>query len=68
MDTQAMSPPSSGSVDIKVEYSPYPEVKRNVFTDRERFELKEIINETLDERERRNHRDDDDSWLYRGTY
>ena len=52
MDTQAISPPSSGSVDIKVEYAPYPQVIRNVFTDRERLELKEIINETLDERER----------------
>ena len=53
MDTQAISPPSSGSVDIKVEYAPYPQVIRNVFTYRERLELKEIINETLDERERK---------------
>tara|TARA_B100000029_G_scaffold400977_1_gene400047 strand:+ start:1245 stop:1400 length:156 start_codon:yes stop_codon:yes gene_type:complete len=49
MDTQAISMPGSGSVDINVEYPPYPEVKRNVFTDRERFELKEIIREVINE-------------------
>ena len=30
-------------------------------------EIKEIINEVLDERERR-YEMEDDSWLYRGTY
>ena len=49
MDTQAISPPSSGSVDINVEFPPYAVVKRNVFTDRERFELKEIIREVINE-------------------
>ena len=49
MDTQAISHQSSGSVDINVEYPPYPVVKRNVFTDRERFELKEIIREVINE-------------------
>ena len=49
MDTQAISPPSSGCVDINVEYPPYPVVKRNVFTDRERLELKEIIREVINE-------------------
>ena len=38
-----------------------------MFEDKEREELKEIINEVLDEREKRYERDDDD-WLYRGTY
>ena len=49
MDTQAMSPPTTGDIDIIVDYAPYPEVKRNVFTDRERFELKEIIREVINE-------------------
>ena len=32
-------------------------------------ELKELINEVLDERNEKMHRDaNDDSWLYRGTY
>ena len=38
-----------------------------MFEDKEREELKEIINEVLDEREKR-YEIDDDSWLYRGTY
>ena len=39
----------------------------NVITDKEREEIKELINEVLDEREKRYKREDD-SCLYRGTY
>ena len=49
-----MSLPSTGCADkfIKEEvvYSPYVPKKMTVFTDMERKELKEIINEVLDER------------------
>ena len=48
MDTQAISLPSTEPVDINAEYPPYPVVKRNVFTDKEREELKEIFREVLD--------------------
>ncbi len=48
MDTQAISPPSTEPVDINAEYPPFSPIKRNVFTDREREELKEIIREVLD--------------------
>ena len=65
MDTQGMSIPSTGCVDKEVIHSPYVPKKITVFTDMERKELKEIINEVLDERESRY---EDDSWLYRGTY
>ena len=72
MDTQAMT-------DDTVKYSTnqnnqdntttkeYKFKRLNVITDKERKELKEIINEVLDEREKRYKREDD-SWLYRGTY
>ena len=34
-----------------------------------RQELKDLINEILDERNEKHHRaSNDDSWLYRGTY
>ena len=49
MDTQAMSMPTTGNIDIKVKHSPFPAVKMNVFTDRERLELKEIIREVINE-------------------
>lgn len=49
MDTQAMSSPNSGSVDINVEYVPYPVITRSVFTDKERLELKEMIREVINE-------------------
>ncbi len=68
MDTQGMSAPSTGYVDKEVVYAPYVPKKMTVFTDMERKELKEIINEALDEREKRHYVDKDDSWLYRGTY
>ena len=72
MDTQAMT-------DGTVKYSTnqynqdntttkeYKFKRLNVITDKERKELKEIINEVLEEREKRYKREED-SWLYRGTY
>ena len=53
IDTQGMSVPSSGKTSSKRSYPPLVIPKRNVFTDLERQELKDIINETLDEREQR---------------
>ena len=53
IDTQGMSVPSDGKKLPKKSYPPLVESKRNVFTDLERQELKDIINETLDEREQR---------------
>ena len=41
----------------------------NLITDALKVELKDLINEVLDERNEKLHRDtNDDSWLYRGTY
>ena len=68
MDTQGMSIPDKGNEDVVVEYPPYKPTVIPVFTDKEREELKEIINEALDEREKRYYEHKDDSWLYRGTY
>ena len=68
MDTQGMSVPGEGNVSEVREYPPYIPKKMTIFTDMERKELKEIINEVLDEREQRYHDNKDDSWLYRGTY
>ena len=53
IDTQGMSLPSDGKSKSKTSYPPLVIPKRNVFTDLERQELKDIINETLDEREQR---------------
>ncbi len=53
IDTQGMSVPGSGKSKAKRTYPPLIVPKRNVFTDLERQELKDIINETLDEREQR---------------
>ena len=50
IDTQGMSFPSNGKSKSKKSYPPLVIPKRNVFTDLERQELKDIINETLDER------------------
>ena len=74
IDTQGMTIP----IDIKEkkvkgkEYSTFISNTQRVkkipmINDIMREELKEIINEVLDERERRYEREDD-SWLYRGTY
>ena len=65
MDTQGMSVPSKGNVSELQEYSPYIPKKIPIFTDMEKKELKELIHEVLNERE---HKNEDDSWLYRGTY
>jgi hypothetical protein len=54
IDTQGMGIPSSDKkISPKRSYPPFVESKRNVFSDLERQELKDIINETLDEREQR---------------
>ena len=53
IDTQGMSLPSDGKQKSKRSYPPLVIPKRNVCTDLERQELKDIINETLDEREQR---------------
>jgi len=43
--------------------------KINLISDSLKTELKQLINEVLDERNEKMHRDaNDDSWLYRGTY
>ncbi len=65
MDTQGMTAPGKGSVSEVQEYPPYIPKKIPIFTDMERKELKELIHEVLNERE---HKNEDDSWLYRGTY
>ena len=53
IDTQGMSVPSSVKTPSNKSHPPLVIPKRNVFTDLERQELKDIINETLDEREQR---------------
>jgi|13_taG_2_1085334.scaffolds.fasta_scaffold293360_2 hypothetical protein len=50
MDTQGMSLGKGGTIDPDQVYPPYKPKKMNVITDRLRKELKEIINEVLDER------------------
>tara|TARA_X000000368_G_scaffold93536_1_gene71499 strand:- start:1261 stop:1482 length:222 start_codon:yes stop_codon:yes gene_type:complete len=40
----------------------------NLISDALRVELKQLINEVLDERELRELDDESDEWLYRGTY
>ena len=53
IDTQGMSIPSSDKTQSKKSYPQLVIPKRNIFSDMERQELKDIINETLDEREQR---------------
>ena len=65
IDTQGMTIPSTDNT-VYTDSKPMPVKHLNVFTDKEREELKEIINEVLDERSRRQY--DSDEWLYRGTY
>ena len=48
-----MSLPGDGKLKSKRSYPPLDIPKRNIFSDLERQELKDIINETLDEREQR---------------
>ena len=51
IDTQGMSIP--GKSKKPSSYAPMPVKARTIFTDEERKELKQIINEALDEREQR---------------
>tara|TARA_B100001564_G_C20525589_1_gene617221 strand:+ start:784 stop:975 length:192 start_codon:yes stop_codon:yes gene_type:complete len=56
IDTQGMSVPGKYTTKRKFpngEYPPMPVKIRTIFTPEERIELKQIINEALDERERR---------------
>ena len=69
IDTQGMSLPSSGNTKVIPDTNPMPVKPLTVFTDLERKELKEIIHEVLNERQKRYYNEiEDDSWLYRGTY
>ena len=72
IDTQGMSLPidiSSKGIEIednKIEKE-YKFSRLRMFEDTEREEIKRMIHEVLDEREKRIEREDE-SWLYRGTY
>ena len=50
IDTQGMSIPGKSKKPIS--YDPMPVKNRTIFTPEERIELKQIINEALDEREK----------------
>ena len=74
IDTQGMSY-GTGKGDgrsIEEQRASIPDVEPKVtklLSDALRAELKDLINEVLDERNEKLHRDaNDDSWLYRGTY
>ena len=70
MNTQAMSI-ERGVIDAdNHEYKSIEEKEvksQRLISELLKGEIKEIINEVLDERERR-YEMEDDSWLYRGTY
>ena len=51
IDTQGMSLPGNGNITSNRKFPPKPVKKRTIFTPEERQELKDIINETLNERE-----------------
>ena len=74
IDTQGMSLDTGKDAGKSVEEqrAAIPDVKPkqiNIISDSLKKELKDIINEVLDERNEKMHRDaNDDSWLYRGTY
>ena len=69
MDTQGMTLSTGKDLSTTVECSPMPVKPLTIFTELERKELKEIIHEVLNERRERYYREnEDDSWLYRGTY
>ena len=74
MDTQGMSyggdKDSGRSIEEQRDAIPPMKVeKMNLISDALKIELKDLINEVLDERNEKMHRDaNDDSWLYRGTY
>ena len=69
IDTQGISGPpvNTDITDNTVTYSPMPVKKMTVFTDLERKELKQMMREVLEDYFPR-EKDEDDSWLYRGTY
>ena len=50
IDTQGMSIPSKSGTSTKREIPPMPVRHRTIFTEEERRELKDIVNEALDER------------------
>ena len=73
IDTQGMSyGTGKGSKSLEEQRASIPDVEPKVtklLSDALRAELKDLINEVLDERNEKLHRDaNDDSWLYRGTY
>ena len=74
IDTQGMSygTGKGNGKSIEEQRAALPDVepkKINLISDALKAELKDIINEVLDERNEKLHRDaNDDSWLYRGTY
>ena len=74
IDTQGMSygTGKGNGKSIEEQRAALPDVepkKINLISDALRSELKDLINEVLDERNEKLHRDaNDDSWLYRGTY
>ena len=74
IDTQGMSLDTGKGISKSLEEQraaiPDVEPKQiNIISDALKKEFKDIINEVLDERNEKLHRDaNDDSWLYRGTY
>ena len=74
IDTQGMSLDTGKGTGktLEEQRASIPDVKPkqiNIISDSLKKELKDIINEVLDERNEKMHRDaNDDSWLYRGTY
>ena len=66
IDTQGISAPSTGKVTYSnIQYTPMPVKKLTIFSEMEREELKSIFIEALNEYY---PKQEDDSWLYRGTY
>ena len=73
IDTQGMSyGTGKGDKSLEEQRASIPDAQpkvTNLLSDALRAELKDLINEVLDERNEKLHRDaNDDSWLYRGTY
>jgi len=74
IDTQGMSLDTGKDTgkSLEEQRAAIPDVEPkqiNIISDSLKKELKDIINEVLDERNEKLHRDaNDDSWLYRGTY
>ena len=73
IDTQGMSyGTGKGGKSLEEQRASIPDTQpkvTNLLSDALRAELKDLINEVLDERNEKLHRDaNDDSWLYRGTY